>query len=99
MAIDRVYTFPNIGSLTLETIIPSPRRSNSEPPTNLSFTVAQLITILEANGFVVLPSLSTYVSNDAAITAGLSPGDWYLLAPANEYGIPVPPGGTPTVVV
>lgn len=94
MAVERVYTFPLVSELELDTRIPAARRTASEPPANLSWTPSQLIGLLEANGFIVLPQPSTtYIDDAAAATAGVAVGEPYWLAPLNSYGTPTPPGG------
>lgn len=54
---------------------------------NYKFTVGQLIDFFGEQGSItVIPGI--YASDAAAITAGGVAGQYYLLSPANIYGIP-----------
>lgn len=87
---DRPWLFDTISSLHPEVQFYTARRSNAEAPKEYKFTLTTLVAYLLSvfNLVQVANSGSTYSSDSAASTGGVSIGEFYELSAANIYGMP-----------
>lgn len=90
----KAHLFPVIPAITSSTQLYTQRQSSAASPANYRFTLADLMDFMAANNFLLVPSGSNvYLDNEDAALAGVEIGELYWLAPNNNYGTPVPPGG------
>jgi len=87
---DRPWLFTEIPSMHPEVQFYTARRSNAEAPNEYRFNLNTLVAyLLSYFGFVqITNSGTTYASDAAAGTGGVSVGEIYELSAGNIYGMP-----------